>query len=77
MHIPRANSSLPTQQEFLDCPVIQFWLEGHQGVRLMDALQGDLAALLDGDDEVMHATSAKVSYRVEVCHCVSLSCSAY
>ncbi|KAI0085694.1 hypothetical protein BDY19DRAFT_965164 [Irpex rosettiformis] len=63
--IPRTNTSLPTQNEFLQCPSIQFWVDGKQGVRLLDALQGDVAPLQDGDEEVMHASSAKVSYRVE------------
>ncbi len=74
MAVPRTNTSVTSQQEFLECPSIEFIADGQQGIRLLDALQGDLTALQDGDDEVMHASSAKVSYRVEVgLWCINLS----
>ncbi|KAI0697164.1 hypothetical protein BC835DRAFT_1305346 [Cytidiella melzeri] len=63
--LPRAENSSRTQHEFIGYPAIEFWVDGRQGVRLLDALQGDLTGLAGCVVEVMHSSSAKVSYRIE------------
>jgi hypothetical protein len=46
-------------------PITDFWVHGVQGVRLLDALKGDLTGLESCDSEVMHAPSAKVTYKID------------
>lgn len=67
--------SSPAQTEFIEFPPIEFWVNGNKGIRLLDALQDVFVGLADPHSEVLHAASAKISYRIEVisdCNSVSI-----
>ncbi|KAI0086758.1 hypothetical protein BDY19DRAFT_327483 [Irpex rosettiformis] len=63
--IPRPDNGSPTPRKYASVPAIDFWVEGRQGLRLIDALQGNFAGLAGPGHEVMNAVSTKVSYKVE------------
>ncbi|KAI0701838.1 hypothetical protein BC835DRAFT_1411321 [Cytidiella melzeri] len=62
MTVPPAKHK---HNKFAKYPAIQFWVNGTQGLRLSNALQGDLTGLVDAVIEVMNPPSTKVSYKIE------------
>ena len=45
---------------------IEFWVYGRRGINLLEAMRGNFVGLDDPSTAVMHATGAKISFRLEV-----------
>lgn len=47
--------------------VVEFWVDGQQGINLADAHARSFSGLAGADDRLLEGFGTKVTYRLEVC----------